>query len=41
MLLYILMFFGLILGGLLFAGLQRKYSQETIVNGFMDIKKDE
>jgi hypothetical protein len=33
------MFFGLIIGGLLFAGLQRKYSPETIVNGFMDIEK--
>jgi hypothetical protein len=32
---------GLILGGLIIAGLQRRFSPETLINGFMDRDKAE
>ena len=32
---------GLVLGGLIIAGLQRRFSSETLINGFMDKDKAE
>ena len=32
---------GIIVGGLVFAGLQRKFSSETLANGFMSCDKAE
>lgn len=32
---------GIIIGGLVFAGLQRRYSSETLANGFMNRDKGE
>lgn len=36
---FIYMIVGVVIGGLIFAALQRRFSPETLANGFMDREK--
>jgi len=39
MLKFVLISLGIVIGGLIFAAIQRRFSSETLANGFMDVEK--